>query len=216
MFFRLFLWLLCLCVLSGLAQEGFITNVEANGKITFTGSVFHITQPGASLAEDLPVDMVPVGQWVLSGSWMMEIDPDLLAITKWEHNMVMLRAREGGSPLPNDVGGNPTRASHTVQLVLRDGRVRSLDFGTGLGRITGTMETMKNGQRQFSGESVEILLVGGGGFKGMTNLEIRFLSELGIVTSATQGEDVGNEARNAREYFGDIILGTVKRISFAE
>ena len=205
-----------MCLLGGPLQEGLITNAEANGKITFTGSIFHITQPGKSLDEELLGDTVPPGQWMLSGTWKMEIDPDLLAVTTWEHNMVVLRVAEGENPLPKDVRGNPMRRSHTVQLALRDGRVRSLDFGTGLGRITGTMDTMKNGNLQFSGEEVEVLLSGGSGFKGMTNLEIRFLTEPDAVSRGALGVGVGSEARNAREYFGDIILGTVKRITIAE
>ena len=107
---------------------------------------------------------------MLSGSWRMEIDPDIFEVTLWEHNMIMLRSAEREKELPADARGNPMRDSHTVQLELQDGKVRSLNFMTGLGRITGAIDTLKNGEPQFTGDKVEILLTGGRGFKGMTNL----------------------------------------------
>ncbi len=193
-----------------------VPHAQANGRITFAGNIFHITQPGQSLDEGIGQDTVPPGQWMLSGSWRMEIDPDLLEITLWKHNMVMLRSAEGDNPLPKDARGNPTRDSHTVQLVLREGKVRSLNFLTGLGRITGTMDTMKNGERQFWGDDVEILLTGGRGFKGMTNLKIRFVTASDKVTNFSTSEDTVSAAKNAREHFGEVILGMVRKISVAE
>ena len=213
---RIVLALVGVCIILGTIQEAFITDVQANGRITFTGNIFHITQPGESLGEGFAKDTVPPGQWMLSGSWLMEIDPDFLEITRWEHNMVMLRSAEGDNPLPEDARGNPTRGSHTVQLVLRDGKVRSLNFMTGLGRITGTMDTMTNGKRQFWGDDVEILLTGGRGFKGMTNLEIHFVTEPDKVTNFSTSENIASTAKNAREHFGELILGTVRNISVAE
>tara|TARA_B100000315_G_scaffold256210_1_gene301585 strand:- start:3256 stop:3864 length:609 start_codon:yes stop_codon:yes gene_type:complete len=200
----------------GALQEGLITDVQANGRITFTGKIFHITQPGRSLDEEFADDTVPPGQWILSGSWRMEIDPDLLEVSRWEHNMIMLRTVEGDSPLPKDALGNPTRDSHTVQLLFREGKVRSLNFMTGLGRITGIMDTMRNGKQQFVGDDVEILLTGGRGFKGMTNLEIRFVTEQGTVTTSSIPGDAVGGAKNAREHFGELILGMVQKIAVAE
>ena len=122
---RLVLAFVCLCIVIGALQEGLITDVQANGRITFTGKIFHITQPGRSLDEEFADDTVPPGQWILSGSWRMEIDPDLLEVSRWEHNMIMLRTVEGDSPLPKDALGNPTRDSHTVQLLFREGKYGS-------------------------------------------------------------------------------------------
>ncbi|MBQ27577.1 MAG: hypothetical protein CMH81_05485 [Nitrospiraceae bacterium] len=206
----------CLCIVIGALHEGFIADAQANGRITFTGKIFHITQPGRSLDEEFADDTVPPGQWMLSGSWRMEIDPDFLAVTQWKHNMIMLRTVEGDNPLPKDMHGNATRNTHTVQLLFRDGKVRSLNFQTGFGRITGTMDTMKNGKQQFLGDDVEILLTGGRGFKGMTNLEIRFVTEQDTVTNFSTSEDTASEAQNAREHFGELILGMVQKITVAE
>ena len=213
---RLVVVLVCVWSVVWVIQEGLMTNVHANGRITLTGEIFHITQPGRSLDEELPDDTVPPGQWMLSGTWKMEIDPDFLAITIWEHNMVMLRAAEGDNPLPENERGDSVRDSHTVQLMLRDARLRSLNFATGEGRVTGVMDTHRNGKPHFVGDDVEILFIGGGGVSGMTNLEIRFLTEPDRVTNVVSTPDTGVVPRNAREHFGALILGAVQRITIAE
>ena len=203
---------MCLGAMLGIA----VSDAYANGRITFTGNIFQITQPGQSLKSQTSNNAFPSEPWMLSGSWRMEIDPDILEVTLWEHNMIMLRSAEREKELPADARGNPIRDSHTVQLELQDGKVRSLNFMTGLGRITGTIDTLKNGEPQFTGDEVEILLTGGRGFEGMTNLEIRFVTDPDTITNVAVREDPTSEAKNARQHFGEVILGTVRKISVAE
>ena len=213
---RLVVALVCTWSVVWVIQAGLITNIHANGRITCTGEIFYSTQPGRSRDEEVPDDTVPLGQWMLSGTWKMEIDPDVLAITMWEHNMVMLRAAEGDNLLPGDERGGSVRDSHTVQLMLRDARLRSLNCATCQGRVTGVMDTHKNGKPQFVGDDVELLFVRGGGFSGMTNLEIRFRTEPDRVTNVVSTPDTGIVPRNAREHFGARILGTIQRVTSAE